>query len=140
MVTATLATTPQLWQSLYWQTGAITYLLPVVLGTAYLGALWRLRGAWLCGRRTWTWVLASVVLVVVAVGCSETALAAVDAGLAFAIVASFGWYREADRRVRVTILRRIEGFDVEKLRNLTLCLALIDPVPPDAAGLRARGG
>jgi hypothetical protein len=34
----------------------------------------------------------------------------------------------ADGRVRVTILRTIEGFDVEKFRSLTLRLALIEPV------------
>jgi hypothetical protein len=47
---------------------------------------------------------------------------------------------EADRRVRVTFLRKIEGFDVEKLRSLTLRLALIEPVDRDGAGTRARGG
>jgi hypothetical protein len=34
-----LASTPNLYQSLYWQTGMLTYLLPLVLSTAYLGWL-----------------------------------------------------------------------------------------------------
>jgi 4-amino-4-deoxy-L-arabinose transferase-like glycosyltransferase len=46
----------------------------------------------------------------------------------------------ADRRVRVTILQSIEGFDVEKFRSLTLRLALIEPADRDGASLRARGG
>jgi hypothetical protein len=47
---------------------------------------------------------------------------------------------EADRRVRVTILRKIEGFDVEKFRRQTLRLGLIEPVDRDGAGRRAMGG
>jgi 4-amino-4-deoxy-L-arabinose transferase-like glycosyltransferase len=42
---------------------------------------------------------------------------------------------QADGRVRVKVIRTIEGFDVEKFRNRTLQLALIEPVnrPPATA-------
>jgi 4-amino-4-deoxy-L-arabinose transferase-like glycosyltransferase len=44
---------------------------------------------------------------------------------------------ELDGRVRVTVLRTIVGFDVERFRNGTLHLALIEPMHPPAV---ARGG
>ena len=121
LVTATLATTPQLWQSLYWQTGAVTYLLPIVLATAYVGVVWRLRRAWACGRATWVWTVVGVVLVVVAVGCSETALAALDAGLGLALLGVLGWYRAADRRI---VLRTLAmGLSAGLLASLIVALA-----------------
>jgi 4-amino-4-deoxy-L-arabinose transferase-like glycosyltransferase len=48
------------------------------------------------------------------------------------------WAIEADPRVRLTMLQKIEGFDVEKFRNLTLRLALIEPVDRGGAGIRAE--
>jgi hypothetical protein len=39
----------------------------------------------------------------------------------------------------MTMLQKIEGFDVEKFRSLTLRRALIEPVEPGEASIRARG-
>jgi 4-amino-4-deoxy-L-arabinose transferase-like glycosyltransferase len=44
---------------------------------------------------------------------------------------------ERDRRVRVTFLRTIEGFDIERFQSRTVRLALIEPVDRSAV---ARGG
>src|SRR6202008_4712661 len=39
VVFATIHSTPDVVQSLYWQTGMLTYLVPLILLTIYLGAL-----------------------------------------------------------------------------------------------------
>lgn len=42
IIVGTLATTASLYQSLYWQTGVITYVMPLVFGTTYFGLLGRI--------------------------------------------------------------------------------------------------
>jgi Family of unknown function (DUF6056) len=39
ILVCTLATTPSVYQSLYWQTGVLTYVAPIVFATAFLGLL-----------------------------------------------------------------------------------------------------
>jgi hypothetical protein len=39
IIVCTLATTPSVYQSLYWQTGVLTYVVPVVFATAFAGLL-----------------------------------------------------------------------------------------------------
>jgi hypothetical protein len=71
---STLAGAPSLWQSVYWQTGAVTYLLPLVLMTAAVvvgGRACRI-GQTLRTRRLWT--LTGAALVFLSVGCSEIAM------------------------------------------------------------------
>ena len=75
---ATLQTAPDLPQSLYWQTGMLTYLLPLVLATLLIG--WIARGL----DRWWAVVLSSV-LTFVAGGLSETYLIPQNVALTLAL-------------------------------------------------------
>jgi hypothetical protein len=78
---ATLQTAPDLPQSLYWQTGMLTYLLPLVLATFLLGWVRTARRAW--------WALAVSALVTFgAGGLSETYLIPQNVALTLALLAS----------------------------------------------------
>ena len=79
---ATLQTAPDLPQSLYWQTGMLTYLLPLVLATFLIG--------WIrAGQQAW-WALAISALVTFAAGgLSETYLIPQNVGLTLALLAAF---------------------------------------------------
>jgi hypothetical protein len=74
---ATLQTTPDRPQSVYWQTGLLTYLLPLILATIFLG--WALRR----GRANWR-LAVSFLLTFVAGGLSETYLIPQNVGLTLA--------------------------------------------------------
>jgi hypothetical protein len=78
---ATLQTAPDLSQSLYWQTGMLTYLLPLVLATFLVGWIRRARSAW------WAVGLSGVVTFV-AGGLSETYLIPQNVALTLALVAA----------------------------------------------------
>jgi hypothetical protein len=71
---ATLQTTPDRAQSLYWQTGLLTYLLPLILATGFLGWAWR------TPARGWR-LAVSFLLTFVAGGLSETYLIPQNVGL-----------------------------------------------------------
>jgi Family of unknown function (DUF6056) len=74
---ATLQTTPDRAQSLYWQTGLLTYLLPLILASVFLGLAARSGGgAWRLGL--------SFLLTFVAGGLSETYLIPQNVGLTLA--------------------------------------------------------
>lgn len=45
LTSVTLGGAPGLWQSLYWQTGAIPYVVPIVLGTLYVHTVWQAMAA-----------------------------------------------------------------------------------------------
>src|SRR5207245_10862434 len=80
---ATLQTAPDLAQSLYWQTGMLTYLLPLVLATFLVG--WIRRA--IDGGRLQYWALGLCALVTfVAGGLSETYLIPQNVGLSLALV------------------------------------------------------
>jgi hypothetical protein len=64
---ATLQTAPDLPQSLYWQTGLLTYLLPLVMATLLIG--WVRLGI----QRWWAWAV-SAAITFLAGGLSETYL------------------------------------------------------------------
>jgi hypothetical protein len=78
---ATLQTAPDLPQSLYWQTGMLTYLLPLVLATFLLGWIRRANCAW------WA-LLVSGLTTFVAGGLSETYLIPQNVALTLALVVS----------------------------------------------------
>jgi Family of unknown function (DUF6056) len=79
VVFATLQTTPDRAQSVYWQTGLLTYLLPLILATLFLG--------WALGTRGGGWRLGvSFLLTMVAGGLSETYLIPQNVGLTLACV------------------------------------------------------
>jgi Family of unknown function (DUF6056) len=83
LVTATLGSTPDLGQSLFWQTGMLTYLAPLIPAVAYLGLLRRSldRPA---PPQSWMLVLAGL-LCFVAGGSSETYVGLQTGGLALGI-------------------------------------------------------
>lgn len=80
---ATLQTTPDRAQSLYWQTGLLTYLLPLILATVFVGWLRVFSGS---GRGAWR-LLVSFGLAYLAGGLSETYLIPQNVALTLAIVA-----------------------------------------------------
>jgi hypothetical protein len=81
---ATLQTAPDLPQSLYWQTGMLTYLLPLVLATFLIG--WIRRA--IDSNRLRFWSLGACALVTfVAGGLSETYLIPQNVALTLALVA-----------------------------------------------------
>jgi hypothetical protein len=45
IIVSTLATTPSVYQSLYWQTGVLTYVIPVMFATTFTGLLCRVAAA-----------------------------------------------------------------------------------------------
>jgi hypothetical protein len=81
LVFATLSATDDLAQDLYWQTGIVTYLFPLVLATAFVGWLAQ-RGS---GHVTFTACGVSLALALAAGGTSETFAAAQVAALGLAI-------------------------------------------------------
>jgi hypothetical protein len=78
---ATLQTAPDLPQSLYWQTGMLTYLLPLVLATFLIGWIRR-------GSTTWWALLVSGLVTFVAGGLSETYLIPQNVALTLALLVS----------------------------------------------------
>jgi hypothetical protein len=78
---ATLQTAPDLAQSLYWQTGMLTYLLPLVLATFLVGWIRRRNPSW--------WAVGiSGVVTFVGGGLSETYLIPQNVALTLALVAT----------------------------------------------------
>src|SRR5215510_2297288 len=85
----TLHTAPDLPQSLYWQTGMLTYLLPLILATVVIGIICRAARS---GSINPGWLAACTVLTFVAGGLSETYLIPQNVAIALALlVASAGW-------------------------------------------------
>lgn len=82
---ATLAATPDLSQSLYWQTGMLTYLLPIVLMLAYAGIVGRI-GEPAAGQGLW--LALGFALPFAAGGLSETPLFPEIAALALGLGAA----------------------------------------------------
>lgn len=66
---------PQLYQSLFWRVGAITYTLPLALMAFLHGMILKLYLEKLNGRKVWGWVVGTAVLAFFAGGFSETYLA-----------------------------------------------------------------
>jgi uncharacterized protein DUF6056 len=83
---ATLQTAPDLPQSLYWQTGLLTYLLPLVLATFLLG--WIARDA----NRWWAYAV-SLLVTFVAGGLAETYLIPQNVALTLALVVAVRYQR-----------------------------------------------
>jgi len=87
LVVASLGSAPAVWEDLYWQTGAVTYLMPIVLSLAFAATLWRVRSAVFGGRPYWPWIGLGAIMIAIAAGCSETAMAALVCALGLAAVA-----------------------------------------------------
>jgi hypothetical protein len=94
---ATLQTAPDLPQSLYWQTGMLTYLLPLIMATFLLG--W-IRRASASGRLSYPALALCALTTFVAGGLSETYLIPQNVALTLALLACAAlWYRGAARPV-----------------------------------------
>ena len=78
---ATLQTAPDLPQSVYWQTGLLTYLLPLIMATVLIG--WIRLGV----QRWWAWGL-SAVITFLAGGLSETYLIPQNVAVTLALLAA----------------------------------------------------
>ncbi len=78
---ATLQTAPDLPQSLYWQTGLLTYLLPLIMATFLIG--WVRLGI----QRWWAWMLSGAVTFL-AGGLSETYLIPQNVAVTLALLAA----------------------------------------------------
>jgi hypothetical protein len=81
---ATLQTAPDLPQSLYWQTGMLTYLLPLILATFLLG--W-IRRASMGPRLSYAQLVPCTLVTFIAGGLSETYLIPQNVALTLALVA-----------------------------------------------------
>jgi hypothetical protein len=78
-VVATLQTAPDLPQSLYWQTGLLTYLLPLIMATLLIG--WIALGI----QRWWAWGF-SAAITFLAGGLSETYLIPQNVAVSLALL------------------------------------------------------
>jgi hypothetical protein len=87
IIVSTLATTPAVYQSLYWATGSVTYLLPLLLLSLYIGLLCRFTGP-AQSHRFWM-LLVAAGIPCVAAGFSETYTALQGGGLSLAILGAF---------------------------------------------------
>jgi hypothetical protein len=101
IVFATLSTAPDLPQSLYWQTGMLTYLFPLILLALYVGWVQRQVARVLRGEAfsPWTLIL-SAGIPFIAGGMSETYLALQGMALFLGLVACFVVRTPAARAAR----------------------------------------
>lgn len=79
IIVSTLATSPAVDQSLYWATGAVTYVVPLVLLTIYVGFLFRMAGTG--NKPRLSFLILSACLTFTAGGFSETYAALQGGGL-----------------------------------------------------------
>jgi hypothetical protein len=119
---ATLASTPDPGQSLYWQTGMLTYLAPLVLLALYIGWVTERVRVGAAGPRA---MALAAALACVAGGTSETYVAAQTVGLGLAAVLSL----VGGRRVLVSLV-------VAGLIGSVVALVIIALAPGNAV----RGG
>jgi Family of unknown function (DUF6056) len=83
-VLATLWSAPDLPQSLYWQTGLLTYLLPLVMATALIG--------WVCkDLHSWWAYTISASITFLAGGLSETYLVPQNVAITLAVLAALAF-------------------------------------------------
>ena len=115
---AALATAPDLAQSLYWQTGMLTYLLPLVLMTAFVGWVARAVRLGLSGPVQW---LVSLAITYVAGGLSETYLIPQNVALTLAVLVALVFRRDPMARHALPLL--VAGLCGGVLASLTIVVA-----------------
>jgi hypothetical protein len=126
IVFVTLASTPDVGQSLFWQTGMLTYLLPLILLACLAGLILQRVRVGCAGPH---WIVGAGGLAFVAAGTSETYVAAQVAGLVLA--GALGWFGLAGRS-RQTFLALVAAGLVGSL----LGFAIVALAPGNAV----RGG
>jgi hypothetical protein len=110
---ATLKTTPDMFESLYWQVGSLTYTLPLVLLTIFIGivVLSYRPPAGVAQRPPYLLMLAGLLLTWVAGGLSETFVTLQITLIVLAILFSYGVAARAiwQRRVLPVLLAGLAG-------------------------------
>ncbi len=105
-----LAATPNIYQSLYWQTGMLTYTFPLVLATAYLG--WLLMIAREAERSSPTIPILALSLIFPFFigGFSETFISVQTAALfIFAVISRLGFSQRSSSALRQVLLLGFAG-------------------------------
>jgi hypothetical protein len=118
LVYATLDTTADLPQDLYWQTGLLTYLLPLILATFFVGWIARHALGHASRAHLATALVPSFALAVVAGGTSETFAAAQVTALALGTAAAWAL---RNRRTGMLLFAALIG--------ATIALAIIAVAP-----------
>jgi hypothetical protein len=124
-ISVILSASPNLYQSLYWQTGMLTYLFPLVLFTAYLGFLFWIARTGNPQKPSAAVVLLGLILPFFMGGFSETFVSVQTAALA-ALIVLILLFRSTTTSARLSLVV-VLGF----LGSL-LALALIVAAPGNA--------
>jgi len=103
LVFATIHSTPDVVQSLYWQTGMLTYLAPLILLTIYLGAFVFAVPKKPSGRALVCWSILSALVTFLAGGLSETYSVLQVAVLGVSLIASSICFPKPFRRVAISM-------------------------------------
>jgi hypothetical protein len=103
VVFGTCVATPNLGQSVLWQTGILTYLLPLILACVLVGGLLRVLASRSSGLPR-AWLVASVLLMWLAGGLSETTLTVQVVGLVLAALLVLVTARGRARRDGLALL------------------------------------
>jgi Family of unknown function (DUF6056) len=117
----TLEGSPSVYQSLYWQTGMITYLLPLTFSLAYLGWLWPAASGRLTPRRLPAASAVSFIVGFLLGGFSETFVAVQTTALGLGLLVALVLARR-DRRLGAAALLGA-GLAGSILAGLALALA-----------------
>ena len=106
IINGTLVASPSIYQSLYWQTGAITYTLPLIFSAVYVGVVLRT----LAADSTPTWMaVVGAFLTFVAGGFSETYATLQMSALFVAMVPCFKSHTKSCKRARLVLIGGLVG-------------------------------
>jgi Family of unknown function (DUF6056) len=134
---STLRAAPNLGQSFYWQTGIVTYTLPIILLTAYLFVAMRFVAMHPMGNSRALQLAIAGALTFVAGGLSETTLAVQTAALTMAVAGC--WFSAAEPVKRDVCAAVLAGFFGSVLSFVLVATApgnvfrrstLVAPPPP----------
>ena len=110
IIFATLETAPNPVQSLYWQTGALIYIAPLVLLSLYVGIVNRFMRGTSQGLWSWSSLCAAGILMFVAGGFSDAYVVLQSCGLILAVIAAEIFApQHFKRRVRPFLLVGVLG-------------------------------
>jgi len=106
IINGTLVASPSIYQSLYWQTGAITYTLPLIFSAVYVGVV--LRSLAVDSTPTWM-AFVGAFLTFAAGGFSETYAALQMSALFVAMVPCFKSHAKSCKRARSVLIGGLVG-------------------------------
>jgi hypothetical protein len=102
IIFATVDNIPNLTQSIYWQTGMLTYVLPLILATLFVGmAIWNVRQKDNTGPG---WLLLSAIFTFVAGGFSETYVATQTTALFLGLMIGTIYLSSAFKRLALPLI------------------------------------